>query len=125
MLLFILSAVIGLALLIMCAWHIWSAAKGETSVEGHDFEAYRGVAKARGDVWHSRDYSHSLFLTAFLGLCKCIRPWVSPFIFFLLQVQFNHHLDIEKTLLFSSTLDLDDSELYALISWMMVIHQMY
>lgn len=50
MLLFILAAVICLALLIMCGWHIWSIAKGETSVEGHDFEAYRRVAKTRGEV---------------------------------------------------------------------------
>lgn len=35
----------------MCGWHIWSVAKGETSVEGHDFEAYRSVAKARGEVF--------------------------------------------------------------------------
>jgi palmitoyltransferase len=50
MLIFILAAVIALAVSIMAGWHLWSIAKGETSVEGQDHEHYRKMARGRGEV---------------------------------------------------------------------------
>jgi palmitoyltransferase len=50
MLIFILAAVIALAVSIMGGWHLWSIAAGETSVEGQDHEVYRKMAKGRGEV---------------------------------------------------------------------------
>lgn len=39
-----------IAVLIMLLWHIWSVARGETSVEAQDHAVYRKTAKARGEV---------------------------------------------------------------------------
>lgn len=50
LLLYILSSVICLAVSIMSSWHIWSIANAETSVEAHDHEEYRRLAKGRGEV---------------------------------------------------------------------------
>ncbi|KAJ7472609.1 zf-DHHC-domain-containing protein, partial [Mycena latifolia] len=50
-LIYILSVVMALAVGIMCAFHLWGAAHGETTVEGHDFEIYRRVARGRGEVF--------------------------------------------------------------------------
>jgi len=50
MLTYILAVVIALALMVMCGWHLWSIANGETSVDNHDFDQYRKVARSRGDV---------------------------------------------------------------------------
>ena len=46
---YILSAVLCFAVAVMGAWHIWSVASGETSVEAHDHDHYRKVAKRRGE----------------------------------------------------------------------------
>ena len=46
----VLSAVMCLAVGTMLAWHLWSVAQGETSVEGHDHDVYRRVARERGEV---------------------------------------------------------------------------
>ncbi|KAF8582995.1 zf-DHHC-domain-containing protein [Ramaria rubella] len=48
---YILSVVICLAVAVMCSWHLWSVAKGETTVENHDFEAYRKLAQSRDDTF--------------------------------------------------------------------------
>ncbi|KIJ52373.1 hypothetical protein M422DRAFT_25993 [Sphaerobolus stellatus SS14] len=51
MLEYILSAVICLCLIVMCGWHLWSVMNGETSVDNHDFDGYRKLAKSRGDTF--------------------------------------------------------------------------
>ncbi|KAF8869537.1 DHHC palmitoyltransferase-domain-containing protein [Mucidula mucida] len=51
MLLYILSAVIGLAVGIMCSYHLWMIMQGETSVESQDHEHYRRVASERGETF--------------------------------------------------------------------------
>ncbi|KAJ7472632.1 DHHC palmitoyltransferase-domain-containing protein [Mycena latifolia] len=50
-LIYILAAVMALAVGIMCAFHLWGAAHDETTVEGHGFEVYRRVARGRGEVF--------------------------------------------------------------------------
>jgi len=49
-LMYILSAVLCLAVGIMLSYHLWTVASGETSVESQDHDVYRDVAKSRGDV---------------------------------------------------------------------------
>jgi palmitoyltransferase len=49
-LIYILAVVMALAVGIMCTFHLWSVAHGETTVEGHDFGVYRNVARSRGEV---------------------------------------------------------------------------
>jgi len=46
---YILSAVLCLSVGIMLAYHLWTIASGETSVEAQDHEIYRKVAKSRGE----------------------------------------------------------------------------
>ncbi|KAK6996479.1 Palmitoyltransferase [Favolaschia claudopus] len=48
---YILAAVMALAVGIMCAFHLWGVAHGETTVEGQDFEVYRRMAKSRGETF--------------------------------------------------------------------------
>jgi palmitoyltransferase len=50
LLIYILAGVIGLALVFMAGWHVWSVSTGETSVESQDHEVYRRMAKGRGEV---------------------------------------------------------------------------
>lgn len=40
----------GIAVAILVSWHLWSVAVGETSVEGHDHDVYRRMAKSRSEV---------------------------------------------------------------------------
>lgn len=40
-----LAAALGLAVAIMCSWHVLQIAWGETSVEGHDNTYYRSLGK--------------------------------------------------------------------------------
>ena len=47
---YLLSAVLCLAVAIMLSFHLWSISQGETSVEGQDHEVYRRRALARGEV---------------------------------------------------------------------------
>ena len=47
---YLLSAVLCLAVTIMLSYHLWSISQGETSVEGQDHEVYRRKARARGEV---------------------------------------------------------------------------
>ena len=49
-LIYILACVLGFAVGIMLAWHLWTISIGETSVESHDHEVYRRYAKDRGQV---------------------------------------------------------------------------
>lgn len=47
---YILSVVLFLAVGVMLTWHLRAAMKGETSVEGHDHDVYKKLAKQRGEV---------------------------------------------------------------------------
>lgn len=49
-LIYILAAVLCLAVGVMLMYHLWTIANGETSVEGQDHEVYRKVAGSRGEV---------------------------------------------------------------------------
>ncbi|KAF8217400.1 zf-DHHC-domain-containing protein [Mycena galopus ATCC 62051] len=48
---YILSVVMCLAVGIMCSFHLWNIAHGETTVEGQDHEVYRKMAKARNETF--------------------------------------------------------------------------
>ena len=48
---YILCVVVCFAVSVMLGWHLYSVAIGETAVEGHDHDAYRRMAKERGDVF--------------------------------------------------------------------------
>jgi len=48
---YILAGVLSLAVAVMCSWHVWSVAKGETSVEAYDHEHYRKIAEGRGETF--------------------------------------------------------------------------
>lgn len=63
----------------MCGWHLWSVARGETTVESHDFEAYRNLARSRNDVRRSLSYlfSYETLTNLSSDICEFIRPWVS------------------------------------------------
>lgn len=39
-----------LAVGIMLSFHLWTVAHGETTVESHDHEVYRKIAKSRDEV---------------------------------------------------------------------------
>jgi hypothetical protein len=47
---YILSVVLCLAVGVMLAYHLWSIASGESSVEAQDHEEYRRKAKERGEA---------------------------------------------------------------------------
>jgi len=49
LLVYILAAVMSFAVTIMGAWHLWTVACGETSVEAHDHEQYQRMARHRGE----------------------------------------------------------------------------
>ena len=40
-----------LAVAVMLLWHLFAVAMGETAVEGHDHDAYRQMARGRGDTF--------------------------------------------------------------------------
>ncbi|KAJ7759461.1 hypothetical protein DFH07DRAFT_1023886 [Mycena maculata] len=46
---YILAVVMFLAVGIMCSYHLWTIAHGETTVESHDHEVYRRIAKSRDE----------------------------------------------------------------------------
>ncbi|KAI0259805.1 zf-DHHC-domain-containing protein [Gloeopeniophorella convolvens] len=50
---YFLCVVMCLAVGTMLAWHLWSVAVGETSVESQDHEHYRRVAKSRGESFQN------------------------------------------------------------------------
>jgi len=51
LMLWILAVALGLAIVIMALWQLWSIGRGETSVEANDNDFYRSLAKARGHVY--------------------------------------------------------------------------
>ncbi|KAJ7679345.1 DHHC palmitoyltransferase-domain-containing protein [Mycena polygramma] len=48
---YILAVVMALAVGIMCAFHLWGVAHGETTVEGQDHDVYRRMAKSRNETF--------------------------------------------------------------------------
>jgi len=50
-LIYILAGILCIAVVLMLSFHIWGIAKGETSVESHDFPMYSKRAKSRGNVF--------------------------------------------------------------------------
>ncbi|KAJ7218253.1 zf-DHHC-domain-containing protein [Mycena haematopus] len=48
---YILSVVMALAVGIMCSFHLWTVAHGETTVESQDHDVYRKMAKARNETF--------------------------------------------------------------------------
>ncbi|KIL64061.1 hypothetical protein M378DRAFT_78934 [Amanita muscaria Koide BX008] len=50
-LVYLLSSILCLAVAIMLSFHLWGIALAETSVESHDFPAYRAKAKSRGTTF--------------------------------------------------------------------------
>lgn len=50
LLVYILAVVLWFAVTVMGAWHLWSIANAETSVESQDNDYYRKIAKGRGEV---------------------------------------------------------------------------
>ncbi|KAK0469401.1 DHHC palmitoyltransferase-domain-containing protein [Desarmillaria tabescens] len=69
LLIYILSAVLCLAVGIMCAWHLTAISAAETSVESQDYEVYKRVARNRGDVFvNSYDLGRRKNLQLFFNL---------------------------------------------------------
>jgi hypothetical protein len=93
LLIYILSAVLWLAVTIMASYHVYAVASGETSVESQDHEHYRHIAKARGEVslpvYALTNTLSLLYLLA--ELCKLLRSgvrtrvWGAVFFLFLTQ----------------------------------------
>ncbi|KAL5504424.1 hypothetical protein ACEPAH_8499 [Sanghuangporus vaninii] len=52
-LIYILSVVLCFAVGVMLTWHLWGIARGETSVESHDYDVYRKTAKERGQTFEN------------------------------------------------------------------------
>ncbi|TDL20767.1 zf-DHHC-domain-containing protein [Rickenella mellea] len=52
-LVYVVSVVLCLAVGVMLLWHLWSVAGGETSVENHDHEVYKKMAKERGESFEN------------------------------------------------------------------------
>ncbi|KAJ7794842.1 zf-DHHC-domain-containing protein [Mycena olivaceomarginata] len=50
-LIYILAVVMALAVGIMCGFHLWTVAHGETTVESQDHDTYRRMAKARNETF--------------------------------------------------------------------------
>jgi len=70
-LMYILSAVLCLAVGIMLSYHLWTVASGETSVESQDHDVYRDVAKSRGDTFvNSYDLGKLKNLQMFFNIGK-------------------------------------------------------
>jgi palmitoyltransferase len=63
MLIYILAAVIGFALIFMGGYHFWAVSVGETSVESQDHDVYRKMARGRGEVrfWSYHRMSRTAF----------------------------------------------------------------
>lgn len=72
-LIYILSGVLCFAVGVMLAWHLWSIMSGETSVESHDHEVYRKVAKERGQVCFTPFIICHVILNAIIGVRELVR----------------------------------------------------
>jgi palmitoyltransferase len=66
---YILAAVLGFAVGVMLAFHLWGVANAETSVEAQDHEHYRNLAKSRGETFvNSYDLGKRQNLMLFFNL---------------------------------------------------------
>ncbi|KAI0320521.1 zf-DHHC-domain-containing protein [Amylostereum chailletii] len=72
----VLCLVMCLAVSVMLGWHLWSIAIGETSVESHDHDVYRSVARGRGESFiNSYDLGKRKNLALFFNIGKGRYPW--------------------------------------------------
>jgi hypothetical protein len=67
-----------LAVGIMCSYHLWTVAHGETTVESQDHEVYRKMAKARNEVRLCVFRTVFISQPTFQDLCQLVRPRVRP-----------------------------------------------
>lgn len=66
---YILSAVLCLAVGVMCAWHLAAISAAETSVESQDHEVYKRIARNRGEEFiNSYDLGRRKNLKLFFNL---------------------------------------------------------
>ncbi|KAH9924107.1 DHHC palmitoyltransferase-domain-containing protein [Amylocystis lapponica] len=71
LLMYILAAVMCMAVSAMAGWHLWSVACGETSVESQDHEQYRRIARSRGEAFvNSYDLGKRKNLALFFNIGK-------------------------------------------------------
>lgn len=71
LLVYILAVVLWFAVTVMGAWHLWSIANAETSVESQDNDYYRKIAKGRGeDFVNSYDLGKRKNLELFFNVGK-------------------------------------------------------
>ncbi|KAJ7587347.1 DHHC palmitoyltransferase-domain-containing protein, partial [Mycena floridula] len=73
---FVLSTVLCLAVGVMLMYHLWTVAKGETTVEAQDHDVYRRVARNRGESFqNSYDLGKRKNLTLFFNIGENGYPW--------------------------------------------------
>lgn len=67
----ILALALGLAVAVMCSWHLLQIVRGETTVEGHDNVYYEKRARERGGRWENKyDLGWKMNLVRFFNLGK-------------------------------------------------------
>ncbi|KIY66742.1 zf-DHHC-domain-containing protein [Cylindrobasidium torrendii FP15055 ss-10] len=75
-LIYVLAAVLSLAVLSMLSYHLWMVMHAETSVESQDFHIYRKVAKRRGETFtNSYDLGKIRNLELFFNVGKGGYPY--------------------------------------------------
>lgn len=80
-LVYILSVTLCFAVFIMLSWHLWTIMQGESSVEGHDHELYRLLAKERGEVFqNSYDLGKRKNLELFFNVGSNRYPYYTLFL---------------------------------------------
>ncbi|KAJ7157557.1 DHHC palmitoyltransferase-domain-containing protein [Mycena crocata] len=78
---YILSVVMALAVGIMCSFHLWTVANGETTVESQDHEVYRRIAKSRDETFvNSYDLGKKRNLALFFNIGENGYPLYTLFI---------------------------------------------
>ncbi|KAJ7253530.1 DHHC palmitoyltransferase-domain-containing protein [Mycena rebaudengoi] len=89
-LIYILAIVMSLAVGIMCSYHLWTIANGETTVESQDHEIYRKIAKSRNETFVN---SYDLGKRRNLELFFNIGENGYPFYTLLLPLRINPYTD--------------------------------
>ncbi|KAG6848936.1 hypothetical protein H0H93_012667 [Arthromyces matolae] len=80
-LIYLLAAVLCLAVGIMCSYHVWSVSWGETAVEAQDHEVYTKRAKSRGETFiNSYDLGKLRNLQLFFNIGEAGYPFYTLFI---------------------------------------------
>ncbi|KAI0696954.1 zf-DHHC-domain-containing protein [Cytidiella melzeri] len=81
LMIYILTAVLFLAVTIMASYHIYGITCGETTVESQDHEHYRHLAKGRGEAFvNSYDLGRRKNLELFFNIDRNGYPWYTLFI---------------------------------------------